>query len=76
MPWYGDTTLELELPNDWDVNVCGMGGEGTLDWIEPKFDGEIPKDKHGEEIGRYDAFAEFREALQKNGETYSTDISD
>ncbi len=28
MPWYGDTTLELELPNDWDVNVCGMGGEG------------------------------------------------
>lgn len=28
MPWYGDTTLELEIPNEWDVNVCGMGGEG------------------------------------------------
>jgi nickel-dependent lactate racemase len=26
-PWYGDTTLELELPDDWDVTVCGMGGE-------------------------------------------------
>lgn len=28
MPWYGDTTLELEIPDDWDVKVCGMGGEG------------------------------------------------
>jgi nickel-dependent lactate racemase len=27
-PWYGDTTLEIELPDDWDVNICGMGGEG------------------------------------------------
>lgn len=27
MPWYGDTALEIELPDDWDVNVCGMGGE-------------------------------------------------
>ncbi len=26
-PWYGDTFLEIELPNDWDVTVCGMGGE-------------------------------------------------
>ncbi|MBS7249186.1 MAG: DUF2088 domain-containing protein [Candidatus Freyarchaeota archaeon] len=26
-PWYGDTALEIELPNDWDVAVCGMGGE-------------------------------------------------
>ncbi|MHA1604297.1 MAG: lactate racemase domain-containing protein [Candidatus Freyarchaeota archaeon] len=27
MPWYGDTTLKLELPDDWDVKVCGMAGE-------------------------------------------------
>ncbi|MEM2146604.1 MAG: lactate racemase domain-containing protein [Candidatus Jordarchaeaceae archaeon] len=26
-PWYGDSTLDLELPADWDVTICGMGGE-------------------------------------------------
>ncbi|MEM2046492.1 MAG: lactate racemase domain-containing protein, partial [Candidatus Jordarchaeales archaeon] len=28
MPWFGDTTLELEFPEGWDVQVCGMMGDG------------------------------------------------
>ncbi len=24
--WYGNTTLEIELPNDWDVQFCPMRG--------------------------------------------------
>ena len=53
----------------------GMGGEGTLDWIDVEFDGEIPQTKYGD-MSRYDAFDEFEEALKKNGETFSTDIGD
>ncbi|MEM3587772.1 MAG: lactate racemase domain-containing protein [Candidatus Jordarchaeaceae archaeon] len=26
-PWYGDNALELELPPDWEVTICGMVGE-------------------------------------------------
>ena len=54
----------------------GMSGEGTLDWIEVDFDGEIPKDKHGSEMSRYDAYDSFCFALKKNGETFSADIGD
>jgi lactate racemase len=24
--WYGNTTLEIDLPDDWDVALCGMRG--------------------------------------------------
>jgi lactate racemase len=24
--WYGNTTLEIDLPDDWDVDICGMRG--------------------------------------------------
>lgn len=24
--WYGNTTLEIDLPDDWEVDICGMRG--------------------------------------------------
>lgn len=29
MPWYGDTQLEIDFPNSWDVTVCHMHGENA-----------------------------------------------
>ena len=26
--WYGNTTAEIELPDDWDVEYCPMRGAG------------------------------------------------
>ncbi len=28
MPWFGDSILELEFPDEWDVQVCSMMGDG------------------------------------------------
>ncbi|MEM1658439.1 MAG: lactate racemase domain-containing protein [Candidatus Jordarchaeales archaeon] len=28
MPWFGDTVLELEFPDGWDVHFCSMAGDG------------------------------------------------
>ena len=36
--WYGNTTLDIDLPDDWDVEICPMRGAGrhplTLEEIE------------------------------------------
>ncbi|TEU17494.1 MAG: hypothetical protein E3J25_01995, partial [Anaerolineales bacterium] len=26
MEWYGDTELDIDFPDSWDVNVCRMHG--------------------------------------------------
>ena len=30
--WWGNTTLEIELPDDWEVTLCPMRGEKRTPW--------------------------------------------